>query len=59
MKTLAAALPGAQLKAVPGQGATFQVILGADYAGATTPVVTPKSDGATTDVQTAANKRCA
>ncbi|HYN74610.1 MAG TPA: LCP family protein [Candidatus Limnocylindria bacterium] len=59
VKTLAAALPGAQLKAVPGQGDTFQVILGTDYAGATTPVVTAKSDTGGADVQTAANKRCA
>ncbi len=57
VKTLAAALPGAQLKAVPDQGATFQVILGSDYSGAVTPVVTPKPSGGT-KVQTAGNKPC-
>lgn len=31
-KSLAAALPGAELKAVNGQGATMKVIAGADYA---------------------------
>lgn len=31
-KSLAAALPGAELKAVKGQGATMKVIAGADYA---------------------------
>ncbi len=59
VKTLAAALPNAELKAVPGQGATFQVILGTDYTGATTPVVTAKAPDTESDVQTAANQRCA
>lgn len=58
VKTVAAALPGAELKAVPGQGQTFQVILGSDYQGATTPVVTPKPSGSMADVRTAANKKC-
>ncbi|MEU3077915.1 LCP family protein [Streptomyces laurentii] len=34
-RTLAAALPGATLKAVPDQGATLQVTVGADYQGVT------------------------
>ncbi|MFI0739773.1 LCP family protein [Streptomyces sp. NPDC021100] len=32
-RSLAAALPGAELRAVPGQGALMQVTLGADFAG--------------------------
>ncbi|MFD3332231.1 LCP family protein [Streptomyces sp. NPDC058700] len=32
-KTLAAALPGAELKAVPGRGGTLRVTVGADYRG--------------------------
>ncbi|MFD3537050.1 LCP family protein [Streptomyces sp. NPDC058664] len=32
-KTLAAALPGAELKAVPGRGGTLRVTVGADYKG--------------------------
>jgi LCP family protein required for cell wall assembly len=34
-RTLAAALPGATLKAVPDQGATLQVTVGTDYQGVT------------------------
>ncbi|MGW7310564.1 LCP family protein [Streptomyces sp. NPDC054835] len=32
-RTLAAALPGAELRAVPGQGGTLRVTVGADYKG--------------------------
>ncbi|MER5786169.1 LytR C-terminal domain-containing protein [Streptomyces mobaraensis] len=32
-RSLAVALPGAELRAVPGQGALMQVTLGADFAG--------------------------
>ncbi|MFF8841011.1 LCP family protein [Streptomyces sp. NPDC015130] len=34
-KSLAAALPGAELKAVPGRGGTLRVTVGADYRGVT------------------------
>ncbi|MFE7413762.1 LCP family protein [Streptomyces laurentii] len=42
-RALAAALPGAALKAVPDQGATLQVTVGADYRGVT-PVKAPETD---------------
>ncbi|ROQ24730.1 LytR family transcriptional attenuator [Streptomyces sp. PanSC19] len=34
-KSLAAALPGAELRAVPGRGGTLRVIVGGDYKGVT------------------------
>ncbi len=34
-KSLAAALPGAELKAVPGRGGTLRVVAGSDYRGVT------------------------
>ncbi|MEZ0093462.1 LCP family protein [Streptacidiphilus sp. EB129] len=51
VKTLAAALPGAQLQAVPGLGRTLQVVLGKDYTGvrrvATAPTTAPTTAGST------------
>jgi hypothetical protein len=35
VKTLEAALPGAQTVEVPGLGSTFRVTIGADYPGVT------------------------
>ncbi len=59
VKTLAAALPGAELRAVPSQGPVLQVILGSDYTKAVTPTITA-SQSATSpdDVITAKPKRC-
>ncbi len=47
VKTLAAALPGAELRAVPSQGPVMQVILGSDYTKAVAPTVSaPNPSGA-------------
>ncbi len=57
VKTLAAALPFADLQAVPGQGQTFQVILGSYYTTAIAPVVVAASSS-DNNVRTAASKKC-
>ncbi len=57
-KTVAAALPGSELRSVEGQGPVIQVIVGSDYSGAETPSLTGKKTTKTSDVRTAANKRC-
>ncbi|MEV7181855.1 LCP family protein [Kitasatospora sp. NPDC093679] len=42
-KTLAAALPGAELVPVPGLGATLQVVVGGDYRGPAAPSGAPSA----------------
>ncbi|MFD0528546.1 LytR C-terminal domain-containing protein [Kitasatospora arboriphila] len=44
-KTLAAALPGAELVPVPGLGATLQVVVGGDYRGPASPSGAPSAPG--------------
>ncbi|GAA5000470.1 LCP family protein [Kitasatospora paranensis] len=44
-RTLAAALPGAELVPVPGQGATLQVVVGPDYRGVTGRPAAPTAGG--------------
>jgi LCP family protein required for cell wall assembly len=56
VKTLAATFPGATLKAVPGLGRTFQVIVGSRYTGVTKPKV---STSAKTDAVVASDVVCA
>jgi hypothetical protein len=57
IKTVAAALPGARLVAVPGLGRTMQVVVGSSYAGVHTVTVSAPSSGTAT-VRTAGDQVC-
>jgi len=50
-RTLAAAIPGAQLRQDPGAGNAVELIVGSDYHGATRVTVTPKTPASTARVQ--------
>ena len=60
VKTLAASMPYAELRAVPSQGAVMQVILGSDYVKAVTPSVSaPQASSSTpSNVTTAKSAKC-
>jgi LCP family protein required for cell wall assembly len=61
VKTVAAALPGSELKEVPGQGSVIQVILGSDYTKAVTPSVSapkPTKSAGSTVTTAATSARC-
>ena len=57
-KTVAAAIPGAQLVAVPGLGRTFEVTVGASWSGAQKVSVSAKSGTAAAQPRTAADDIC-
>ncbi|MGH8894389.1 MAG: hypothetical protein ACRDWY_13960, partial [Actinomycetes bacterium] len=60
IKTVAAALPGSRLVAVPGLGRTLQVVVGTSYAGTRAVRVAAPSGvhAAMTDARTAGDSPC-